>query len=359
MGLLATLTPVSISIVLEYISPPSQILQNPPPHLFSQSLLQRHHFLDIHPDDPVQYLSWPSPDQQQAFSLFESFSLDQKHSDSQFRIRYTTDRESFFAHVELGSSGVRLVFQWDSRDESWKYHNVTLMPFPLPSYESVTDVQRGLASESPHESNQALTDEDAYWNAYGQDDDYKPDADTVLPSQTDAQAEDAYWAQYASVQGTADSTIPSPLIDAKQKTLTQVGFYESEWPETTSRHSPNGDTDQRQHSASSHPDSQTENILDIPYSSLNIDPSTTHQFDPHSPPSPRELRDRLSVLSPLHGEATPAEQANGIVKSIDPTATTKDAIRGIYSLWKLSSRVGMSSDEGREEFLKLVQEAIE
>jgi len=202
-SLATTLTPVTVSILLDYISPLSQEL---PAHLLSQPLLQRHHFLDIQPSDPVQYLSWPSSDQQQAFRLLESYGLDQKHSESEFCIRYTADHESFSAHVELGSSGVRLVFQWDSRDQTWKYHNCTLMPFPLPSYDSVAEAQQNLSLAGAHETNE-ITDEDAYWESYGQDDDYKPNARVPSTTQTDTQAEDAYWAQYASVQGKSiDST---------------------------------------------------------------------------------------------------------------------------------------------------------
>lgn len=215
------ISPSSVHIALQYIAPPSQLDQPLPPFLLSKPLLQRHHFLQIPPDDPAQYLCWPSDTSAKAIDLLESLPRpvddDTPHV---YPVQYTSDVEHTYAHVALASAGeddaVRLVFQWDEVD-GWKFHDAKLMPFPQGSKPSLSEV---LAPQAPavgapqppaavHEYNpygfndqSDDSDEDSYWNAYGADSDGSDLRDGMSSARDMASdGEDAYWARYATVQG--------------------------------------------------------------------------------------------------------------------------------------------------------------
>ena len=142
--------------------------------------------------------------------------------------------------------GLRFIFRWEAEPDDgafighggnadgWKYHDVQPMPFPQeaydspqlavdPSLRSVSATAATTANASSytangsvldvyeeHETASSDSDGDAYWNSYGrsssddEEDEYFNPNQTV-PSATnltdDEKAEDAYWAQYASVQG--------------------------------------------------------------------------------------------------------------------------------------------------------------
>ncbi|KAH9849783.1 hypothetical protein C2E23DRAFT_736548 [Lenzites betulinus] len=229
-------------VLLQYISPPSQLSQPLPPHLLSRPLLQRHHFLHLSPEQPDEYLCWPSSPERKAriVSLLESRPrpLDDDEPCA-YPIQYSFDGEDFYAHVDLssdGRDGARVVLQWDESGD-WKYHNTDLMPFPPGCRSALEDVlvppappnhvslPTLSAAAFPHTHDfdvpQDDSDDDDYWNAYGSTD----IGDSVYPSSAPMSAkdttssEDAYWAQYASVQGTADSTIPSPIPQGRRKPL--------------------------------------------------------------------------------------------------------------------------------------------
>jgi hypothetical protein len=136
-----------------------------------------------------------------------------------FLVGYTVDPENAYAHVHVkptGDNGLRLVFEWDG-EESWKYHDSTLMPFPPGTRPSLDDPAAHAALDSiPSPSfggEQRVKgatgdgdEDDDYWNSYGVEDDsgLKP-----LPSTGKGEAdvsEDAYWARYAAVQGMVSVT---------------------------------------------------------------------------------------------------------------------------------------------------------
>lgn len=215
------ITPLTINIILQYILPPSQLSQTLPKHLASISLLKRHHFLHISPDDPLEYLCWPGPNRERAIELLETLSAQRTDDETEIHsVKYTSDVEYTYAHVQLVSQedGLRLVFQWDGED-GWKYHDSNLMPFPSGSHESLHDVMTSAFSKIT-ESNGASgskpstedyfeggNDDDDYWNAYGAEEDDEGAREAAAQARKDALAaaaessEDAYWAQYASVQG--------------------------------------------------------------------------------------------------------------------------------------------------------------
>lgn len=280
------LSPNVVHVLLQYISPPSQLTHPIPPHLLSKNLLQRHHFLHITPEQPDEYLCWPSHPEKNIRVLEFLEARPRPIDDDQptaYPVQYSFDGEDFFAHVDLSGDtgeGARSILQWDESGE-WKYHNSDLMPFPpgaRPNLEDVlvpppipnpvslhtfstTSYPRPFAAKDFQDD----SGDDDYWNAYGAtdigDSHY---GDGGPASAKDAgSSEDAYWAQYASVQGlsiptngssfcqwqlpiaswiarsqsqtllaamltlndclgTADSTIPSPISQARRKPLPTV-----------------------------------------------------------------------------------------------------------------------------------------
>lgn len=222
------ISPGTVQTVLSYLCPLSEPL---PPHLLSSSLRQRHHFLQITPDDAENYLCWPHHHSQAAVSLLEALPHDFKNNfllpSDLFSVCYSADPESVFAHIRIISGSIhlspdlRLVFIWEN--SSWRYHNLTLMPFPPTSHSSLSDA---LAAFSPEDFQDSYSitlnnvqdddDDDDYWNAYGQGDD--PNAAKPYPaaSATSLNSEDAYWAQYSSIQG------PSILLNPYLPSLTPM-----------------------------------------------------------------------------------------------------------------------------------------
>ncbi|EGO00714.1 hypothetical protein SERLA73DRAFT_178615 [Serpula lacrymans var. lacrymans S7.3] len=411
----------TVNLILQYICPPSQLDQPLPPHLISKSLLQRHHFLSIFPNDSLEYLCWPSSQSSKAVELLESFVAVKRDWDvegDEFAVRYTSDREHTCAHVRVTTgeglddddTGARLVFQWDDVD-GWKYHDLQLMPFPPASHATLGEASSTASSiQVPYDSKLNGTersrefdvakdadgtedddddDDDSYWNAYGAHEDSSPSAllGSAVNSKTSGSgegAEDAYWAQYASVQGTGDSTLPSPLPVKKHR------FAASQ-----------------------------EEPIAIPLSAIHSRSRFTHL----GPPSPNTLTDLLNVISPRRDEfpsplsdpeesetasdtpspfsaldqpetITPLSAAdsdqyadvsmvsrrgasvNGTAHSTvglgeglriitgdneEDDGILRDAVKGIHSLWKAGRRkqsaVRSQSDEDAH-FLRVVREAI-
>lgn len=231
-------TPISsssIRVVLQYILPPSQLTQPLPPYLLSKSLLQRHHFLSVAPEDPQEYLCWPSTSEgPSAIDLLELTRPVDDDVPLDYPVQYSSDGEYTYAHVHLTSTdhpGARLVFQWDEFD-GWKYHDAKLMPFPPSSSSSLADVLSPPSTTDVYESLQPTrydaygfdventnSDDDDYWNAYG-----AQDADLSSPphhfsfsnKESSGDPEDAYWARYSSVQGKLFSP---PHAQARHLTL--------------------------------------------------------------------------------------------------------------------------------------------
>jgi hypothetical protein len=203
------LNPATVHIVLHHICPLSAPL---PPHIISTPLRQRHHFLSLSPDSPVDYLAWPSPNQSHAVNLLRSLPLPSH--DFLFPIQYAADPSNIYAHVRI-TADIRLVFLWDI--EGWQYHNLALMPFPADSYVSLADA---MAVHSPddflpeqHPTNNVEDNDDtSYWNSYGQGDVSHHISQTSLVPQPSS--EDAYWAQYSTLQGWYPATtLPFLLLN--------------------------------------------------------------------------------------------------------------------------------------------------
>ncbi|KAG5648015.1 hypothetical protein DXG03_007049 [Asterophora parasitica] len=369
----------AISLVLEYIAPPS-LLSPLPPHLISSALTQRHRFLHLSPDAPADYLVWPTDSQpnaqQAAVDLLEAF---QKPVDEhEYPVRYTSDEESVFAHVAISSAeqpGIRMVFQWEPPD-GWKFHNLALMPFPPNSYRSVNDAiiyePHDFLPEPPIVS--VDDDErDSYWDAYGLSDDDQP-ALVKPKSEFEAGSEDAYWAQYSSVHGSGDSARPTPptvnqKLAEERVILAYPGIRTSSAYNPLEPPSPNtlayrlanisprapsppfiDDSDSGSGSNSGSGSDRGSSPTASPPSHTSIFssdfPSSLLSIDTHTPVS--EIGFELSPLT---------EQP---LRDTDESRDAlKDTIRSIYRLWRAGRVIGSPTLDGdKQEFLELVREVV-
>ena len=208
----------TINLILQYISPPSQLMTPIPSDLLSLSLLQRHRLLDITLTDPSSYLTWPSSGRDCAIQLLESLPMPLDKLALDFLVGYAADPEHTYAHVHVkstGDDGLRLVFEWDGQ-ESWKYHDSNVMPFPPGTRQSLSDAIAGAAtitipvpeSKGPKPGNPGNGDDgedtdndNDYWNSYCAEDVCGMQSSPSIGRDEVGASEDAYWAQYASVQG--------------------------------------------------------------------------------------------------------------------------------------------------------------
>ncbi|KAH8102638.1 hypothetical protein BXZ70DRAFT_1070881 [Cristinia sonorae] len=395
------ISPNTVHVLLQYISPPSQLSLPLPPYLLSKPLLQRHHFLDISPSDPHEYLCWPAPlaDSLKAIHLLESLPrpLDDDEPIA-YPVQYTSDDEHTSAHVHItpsGEGGIRLVFQWDEND-GWKFHDAKLMPFPTNSTTSLLEAlgahsspMRIAVPEYPADWNpygfeceENDSDDDDYWNAYGAQDSavISPGPLPLSAKQHEAATEDAYWAQYSSVHGTADSTRPSPRpLQRRHYPTLDEGMDHPDSPHPLPVPVRIGDEDTNQEA------------LPIPHLSLS-QATARAPWDPASPqtlarlladisprPSPGIMQtddeassptfessgsDELQTPSPPnglglvedgHSLVSPIAEDDAEVQTqeVDEAQTgewdetdyaLQDSIRGLYALWKAEDSLVVDSD---------------
>jgi len=358
--------PLSSSVVatiLNYICPLNAPL---PPHLLSKPLLQRHHFMHLTPDNPLHYLAWPPHDE----DLLDH--LDISEHASSFSVRYSADNQHIIAHARVTPQsshhpGIRLVFLWDAEQSSWQYHNLAPMPFPKDSHSALCDaiaIHQSSCDFLPDSLNVVVDgndNDDSYWNSYSQTSDGPPPALDSKP----VNSEDAYWAQYATVQGmspvliishsiifsagSGDSTFPSPLPNKQTFVQRDVG------------------TDRRV-------------IVDCNELQQNV----AELYNPLNPPSPNSLSRRLALVSsrpdspslddsPSSDSDTPSRHApsTGVEVTPNPSASKplqtvtaelqealRDSIKGIYGLW-FAAQQGKNTDEARDLFLTLVRQALD
>lgn len=342
----------AVATVLNYICPLNAPL---PPHLLSKPLLQRHHFMHLTPDNPLHYLAWPPHDD----DLLNH--LDILEHASSFSVRYSADNEHMIAHARVTPQsshhpGIRLVFIWDAEQSSWQYHNLAPMPFPKDSHSALCDaiaIHQSSCDFLPDPLNVVVDgndDDDSYWKSYSQTGDDPPLALDSKPDHHRLNSEDAYWAQYATVQGSGDSTFPSPLPDKQTFAQRDVG------------------TNRR-----------------VIVACNELQQNAAELYNPLNPPSPNSLSHRLALVSsrpdspPLLDESpssdsdTPSRQAFSTGVEITPnpspskplqTVTVesqealRDSIKGIYGLWFAGQRL-KNTDEARELFLTLVRQALD
>ncbi|KZP31265.1 hypothetical protein FIBSPDRAFT_1037716 [Athelia psychrophila] len=402
------ISPLALNVILQYILPPSQLSEPLPKHLTSTPLLQRHHFLNISPSDPLEYLCWPSENRARALELLEDLSTHKIEDDAakERDIQYTSDVEHTYAHVNPAKD-LRLVFQWDGQGEDgWKYHDTTIMPFPPGSIASLPDAlaQASAQSSGPDHSylgplsagcafgvieDEEPASDDDYWNAYGaQDDGENPVIHKPKPIVADG-SEDAYWAQYSSIQGSGDSTVPTPSRSPTGRRTFPPYLHEDEpTPPMSDR-----DDDMplpiaiRGHDRQSNlvppsPASLTRRLKSI---SPRLSPASTRPSSrgptPIEPsplsfediePSPLSFEDKspeattdgscTAVISPQSQSAVlessqPPPPMDG-KDVVDDDAPLRESIRSVWRLWKMSRRSAGDADN-KETFLRVAKEVVE
>ncbi|KAI0348034.1 hypothetical protein BDW22DRAFT_1350173 [Trametopsis cervina] len=406
----------SVHLTLQYISPPSQLDRPLPTYLLSKPLLQRHHFLQLSPENPAEYLSWPSETSSKAIDLLELWPPIVDDEPVAYPVQYTSDVENAYAHVALPPAGtdaeaVRLVFQWDV--DSWKFHDIKLMPFPQGSSVSLQDVLAGSpptpgsagTSVSPQynpygfDHDDEDNDDDDYWNAYGADDDDAAPREFQATKGAAADSEDAYWERYSSVHGTADSTIPTPPV-VRRKQMYPYADQDSQDPLPVPARLGASDA--------------FEDAVPIP-TMLNVPPQWVHnpRWDPASPQalarlladiSPRmsppqnaavvaDFEDDFGLSPPLEGSSDDSDTLSPPdVLGLNPTSALEDqkealapnalgleegiesatpvfeeeeplrqSLKGLFALWKMSrSQKGITSEEAdRTSFMRIVGEVVD
>ena len=416
----------NVDYILQFISPPSN-LQPIPVHDLSRAMMQRHHFLGISSDTPHEYLSWPSNDDgkagKEAIDLLEQYYTYAHHHP--YRTAYTSDGDYTYGHVALScsglSKGIRLVFQWDFSTETWKFHDLKTMPFPVGAKSSPQAVSpfstqvmstpilvTGGGSPSSDDDN----GDDAYWNAYGND--QQSYGRPTSASIKEPGSEDAYWAQYSAIQGwwlfpakcrasliskpnyvfnitgTADSTVPSPLPQDGVKKRPQFHLEDDpnpndpyhqdtdllNIPQTMIYPGREPSPEQLAHLLSGLLEEEqsfrTPPTLDIPSSAdRDLDESTISIASDLIATSPRSGHSR----TPSDAGSTSSRSSRKSLKVKIPTLERRgedfyvqkvdidqkpdqaltDAIKGIYRLWKAER----GDEIDKYQFLKVVQNAIE
>ncbi|KAJ3508933.1 hypothetical protein NLJ89_g5488 [Agrocybe chaxingu] len=250
------------------------------------------------------------------------------------------------------------------------------MPFPSNSYTTFSDAFAAYSADDflPEQGFSlkvaAAEEEDSYWNAYGGgDDDLDHPSASGKSEDSSLNSEDAYWAQYSSVQGSGDSTMPSPLPTKKK-------FGQDA-------------------------DATEPGRIIVPSDDFRI--NHIEPYNPLEPPAPSSLARRLAALanesganspplfddstttdsntaSPQLTEVVPANEERSpslsppqqpvesfvVVDVQDPADTTDDLsqdvlrenIKNLYRLWKLG-RHDKSVEEDKDLFLAIAKQAVE
>ncbi|THH06912.1 hypothetical protein EW145_g3751 [Phellinidium pouzarii] len=451
-----------VSFLLSYLSPFDRPL---PSHLLSGSLRQRQHFLDLPnaldtPRDVAAYLSWPSSAASDSETLRLVDLLGALPSPENldplvvYPTKYSYDGEAVYAHAQVtvlningnGSDRLRLIFRWDAEDsenimqdqdgnptntDGWKYHDVKPTPFPLDSHDSPQAALKFAANLASHSASaQALLhhtsvlmpslnsvgidyDSDgAYWDSYGRSDDdgqvYNISHSIAAHGETDDEkAEDAYWDQYASVHGSADSTRPSPLSQKRKlhepssstasinadarRTDSYVTFgldvkhidlrHLSGLRDDLSPGTPSPEVLTRRLYTLSPRASPGPSPILSEFAHTNVVDADTKfsSFDSSEPP---QISDGLTLMLPVHSQTgtissdsdsaeiiSPCPQLPPILsfsglsedKGNDAEAGLRDAIKGMYCLWSLMHKdhaITPDTIDQKDTFLRVVRDVV-
>ncbi|CAE6506791.1 unnamed protein product [Rhizoctonia solani] len=404
-------TPIAshtISLTLQYLLPPSEL----PTHLISRPLLQRHNFLSISPLDTAAYLCWPHPNagpEKSVAALEHLATQDHEQLVKTAEIRYQPQAsfaDAVQARVWLGNT-VQLVFIWEEDQDGagWRYFDADHRPLPpncsstLTPALQVTPPEQGQEQEvsaggsylsfglASHSSPSTPTSDD-YWAGY--DSGSSPRSPRIPERELTADDEDAYWASYGAVHGSADSTVPSPAPQKKQ--LDAWGREELPWgehteldahawgaDEATSRHGlgvtilsnsrpptpPTMPTRTLVLATQTHQPQQFAPLPDLNHRNWTSPPSSLSApfsalSEPDDAPLDEEPRNEPEH-SGVKGDSSPA-----VATQTPPTSTKmpsaidtglSNAIQGMYAMW-LTSRQDVGSEETRQTFMELVRDAL-
>ncbi|KAG1825966.1 uncharacterized protein BJ212DRAFT_1510633 [Suillus subaureus] len=321
----------------------------------AESLLQRHHFLQISPDDPVEYLCWPATQSARVVELLNIFSSPGDQP-GQYYVRYTSDPEHTYAHVQVVTheQGVRLLFEWDDED-GWKYHDSQLMPFPSTSRSALhppkTPAEQA-RERYPSVARGFLDDEDRYWNAYN------------APLYESISAFSALAPRNTLREGSADSTVPSPLPNHRKLETAFPAYYTQQEeaipiPADTIHSLPPPDNIHTP--TSNEPSSTFARDTPSPLSTLdNSDLETPASGNPgqyaHLAQPVKVTLNDMSYSNGRHaGNGHANEEDDEFAVEEDKAVT--ESIKGIYYLWK-ARKSNQPDEESSDVFLRIVREAV-
>ncbi|KZS92990.1 hypothetical protein SISNIDRAFT_485934 [Sistotremastrum niveocremeum HHB9708] len=287
-----------IRLVLPHLLPPSH--RPLPDNLISLPLRQRHRFLALVPDDP-DYLIWPSPNSDAVLAHLTSSTTPIVDASAAV---YSADKSLLRAHLPVDDT-LQLIFHFHPDDESspWKYHDAQLLPLPPNTHISPDKALATLTMDTSDDEN-SVSPED-YWAGYASSTPSSPPAQTLLLpeprfSGSETKEEQQYWARYSSIQGSGDSTVPSPR----------------------------------------------------PARARSPRPASQEPAQPEPVPLQPPTHDQIARVL-INFPDTIQEQTRS--KSEQTDGFARDAIAGIYKLWKASHQ----SSAGKEEFFSLVQSTLD
>lgn len=241
----------AVTLLLSYLSP----LENPlPPHLLSEPLQQRHHFLTLgttfqSTEDAANYISWPSSEDNTIACVAKLLSelplADTFDPSVTYLTKYSFDGETVYAHTfippnmsSFEDDGLRLVFRWEGEKsegivkghdghptnaDGWKFHDAKPMSFPSLGLhgtprDALQSILRSSAANQIVESRESSNtnhhdagideeNDDDYWNSYGHESGSEEAESNnrshirAHSSKDEQYTEDAYWASYSAVHG--------------------------------------------------------------------------------------------------------------------------------------------------------------
>ncbi|KDN36033.1 hypothetical protein RSAG8_11119, partial [Rhizoctonia solani AG-8 WAC10335] len=378
----------TISLALQYLLPPSEL----PTHLISRSLLQRHHFLSISPSDTAAYLCWPHPDadsEKSVAALEHLATQDHEQLVKTAEIRYqpqASSSDAAQARVWLGNA-VQLAFIWEEDQDGagWRYFDADHRPLPPNCSSTLTPA---LQVTPPEQGQEQDVSTDDYWAGY--DSGSSPHSPRIPERELTADDEDAYWASYGAVHGSADSTVPSPV--PQKKRLDAWGREELPWEghagldaptwgadEAGSRHGlgvtilsnsrpptpPTMPTRTLVLATQAHQPQQIAPLPDLNHRNWTSPPSSlSAPFSALSEPDDAPL-DEEPKNEPEDswegGDSAPAIAAQAPLTSTEMPSVVdtglSNAIKGMYAMW-LTSRQDAGSEESRQAFMGLVKDAL-
>ncbi|KDN36032.1 hypothetical protein RSAG8_11118, partial [Rhizoctonia solani AG-8 WAC10335] len=250
-------------------------------------------------------------------------------------------------------------------------------------------MKRGISSLSTPTS-------DDYWAGY--DSGSSPHSPRIPERELTADDEDAYWASYGVVHGSADSTVPSPV--PQKKRLDAWGREELPWEghaeldastwgagEAGSRHGlgvtilsnsrpptpPTMPTRTLVLATQAHQPQQIAPLPDLNHRNWTSPPSSLSApfsalSEPDDAPLDEEPKNEPEDSGEDSGDPSPAITTQAPLTSTEvpsavgtgPSAVgtgLSNAIKGMYAMW-LTSRQDAGSEENRQAFMGLVKDAL-
>lgn len=180
-------------MTLQYLLPPTAPM---PIHLICRELLQRHHFLNITPDDPAAYFCWPSFCTSSTASVIQD--LDMRAGNEALLnkevhdITYEHDEDGPRARVRLADDlDLYVLFAWQGSgdpgslgDDGWRYYDTKRIPAV------------GGHRSQPPVPNQEVGSFHTHVNDYDGPHDFGPANGGEAGSRPSSPCSDAYWDNY-------------------------------------------------------------------------------------------------------------------------------------------------------------------